>query len=463
MKISRSELIEEAWRRGQLSFKLRAEQREIYKRLRDALGLKYTLYCSRRWGKSFISRLMAIEDCLRHPKWEIGFVAPTQIALARIYRPMDNIIFADCPAELKPRWDRDMSAYEFANGSWLFQSGTDNKRYEGMRGMNLHKCYYDEPGSMNDLKFIIGSIIQPMTLTTRGERGDECAQIFLGTPASSPGHDYFFLKEECKSQGNYSKMTIDDNSSLDAETKKMYIDECLTPDEADREYYCKDVTNTEYAIIPEMDEDMEMACVEDHPRPEYYNLYGACDPAFKDFTAYVLGYYDFASASYYIEGELLINKSNSQVVAKAIKDLEQEIFPEKKVFLRVCDTDPQFMCDMSELHGLDFVSTSKDNKEQQINYIRTTLYKGRLKIHPRCVNLIRQMRTGLWNKGRTSFIRTDIDGHYDLIDALMYLMRNIDNYTMPYPSVNSMFSEETHYVGERKQKENVFTGMFGSN
>lgn len=458
-KILKSELIEEAWNRGLLSYKLRKEQRKIYKSLRDARGLKYALYCSRRWGKSFISRVMAIEDCLRHKKWEIGFVAPTQIALARIYKPMDSIIFSDCPAELKPRWDREMSAYEFSNGSWLFQSGTDNRRYEGMRGMNLHKCYYDEPGSMSDLKLIVGSIVQPMTLTTRIERGDECAQIFLGTPASTPGHDYFFIKEECKSIGNYSKMTIDDNSSLDESTKKLYLEECLTEDEADREYYCKDVTNTEYAIIPEMTEDKEIECVSENPRPRYFNAYGSCDPAFNDFTAYLLGYYDFAKASYIIESELLINKSNSQQVALAIKEAEKNTFGTKDMYLRVCDTDPQFICDMSELHDIQFVATAKDNKEQQINYLRSMLYKNRLIINPNCKALIRQMRTGLWNKGRTSFVRNDIDGHYDLIDAAIYLLRNIDT-SMPYPSTSSMFNEDTHFV---RPSENIgaFAEIYG--
>jgi hypothetical protein len=405
---------------------------------------------------------MAIEDCIRHKKWEIGFVAPTQIALARIYRPMDNIIFADCPEDLKPRWDRDMGAYEFKNGSWLFQSGTDNKRYEGMRGMNLHKCYYDEPGSMSDLKFVVGSIIQPMTLTTRKSRGDECAQIFFGTPASTPGHDYFLIKEECKSVGNYSKMTIDDNSSLDEETKQMYIEECLTPDEARREYFCEDVTNTEYAIVPEMTEDMENKCVIERPRPGHYNLYGSCDPGFKDFTAYLLGYYDFAAASYYIEGEMLLSKKNSLELATGIKELEEELFREKKVYLRVCDTDPQFMADMTQLHGLDFVATSKDNKEQQINFMRSMLYKGRLFIHPRCKQLIRQLRTGMWNKGRTKFERTDLDGHYDLIDALVYLIRNIDSHTMPYPSVLSMFDQRDYFVGEKKNKSSAWESLYGS-
>ena len=257
-------------------------------------------------------------------------------------------------------------------------------------------------------------------------------------------------------------MTIDDNSSLDEETKKMYIEECLTADEAEREYYCKDITNTEYAIVPEMNEALEAEIVQERPRPSHYNLYGSCDPAFKDFTAYLLGYFDFAAASYYIEAELLINKSNSVEIAKAIKDLESSNFPEKKVYLRVCDTDPQFMCDMSQLHGLDFVSTSKDNKEQQINFMRSMLYKKRLLIHPRCKSLIRQLRTGLWNTGRTKFIRTDLDGHYDLIDALIYLIRNIDSHTMPYPSVNSMFDGNTHYVGERKSKEHALGSLFRS-
>lgn len=447
------------WNRGSLSYKLRPEQKILYNKIRTAKGLKYTLYCSRRFGKSFVARIIAIEDCLRNPGWEIGFIAPTSLALNRIYGPMDDEIFKDAPEGMRPSYKREMSAFKFTNGSWLFQSGTENKRYEGLRGLNLHRCYYDEPGSFSDLKIIVGSIIQPMCMTTTAARKDSCAQIFLGTPPSTPGHDYFFIKEECKAIGNFHKATIDDNSSISEKTKKQFIDECQTQDEVDREYYCKDVTNTQFAICPEFTEDKADLLTREFDRPQYYELYGSCDPAFNDFTAYLLGYYDFHKARYYIEGELLINKSNSQEIAIAINELEKELFPKKHVYERVCDTDPQFICDMRELHNIDFTPTAKDNKEQAINYMRGLIYKEELFIHPRCVNLIRQLRAGTWKPTRKSFVRTDLDGHYDLIDSLVYMLRNMDRYTMPGPDPYDLLDQANMHIGYRR-KQNAFVDIF---
>jgi len=53
-------------------------------------------------------------------------------------------------------------------------------------------------------------------------------------------------------------------------------------------------------------------------------------------------------------------------------------------------------------------------------------------------------------------VRTDIDGHYDLIDALIYLLRNIDIYTMPYPDGYDMINREEYFVGNYNKEENVF-------
>ena len=68
VKISKRQARDLLWERGNFRWLLRPEQQEIYDTIRSAKGSKYTLYCSRRFGKSFICALLAIEDCLRHER-----------------------------------------------------------------------------------------------------------------------------------------------------------------------------------------------------------------------------------------------------------------------------------------------------------------------------------------------------------------------------------------------------------
>jgi hypothetical protein len=449
LKLKKSDIRLEAWHRGILSWKLRPEQREIYGILRGAKGLKFTMYCSRRWGKSFLCMLMASEDALRAKSWEIGFVAPTQKSLARVYKPIMDEIFKDCPAKLKPQWKIDISGYLFpSTGSVIFMSGTDNKRYEDLRGMNLHKSYFDEPGSMSDLNVIVNSIVQPMTMTTKEERGESVGIILLGTPSATPAHDYYFIKEICKSTGNYVCKTIYDNSSLTKETILEYITEAggLDSTTCKREYLCMDVVDTERAVLPEFDDEAEKEIVVEHERPQCFDLYGALDPAFNHFTGYIVGYYDFLGGKYVIEGDFLIRKVSTPDIAAGIKALEERLFPNNKMSMRVSDTASQVIYDLKRLHDLNFVPTAKDDKEAQVNFVRTMIKGRKLIIHPRCKDLIRHMKTAIWNATRKKFEETEEEGHFDLVDCLIYFMRNVSRTRNPYPHEWEGLSRDTMYV-----------------
>ena len=444
VKITRTEAIRELWYRGELSWLLRKDQRIIYDLIRRADGLKFCLYCSRRWGKSFTCILMAFEDAIRGGGWLLGFVAPTQLSLKRVYEPIVHQILKTCPSELKPKWNRDLGAYVFGNRSMLFMSGTDNKRYEGLRGMNLHRCYFDEPGSMSDLSVIDSSIITPQTLTTKNDR-QGVGVIFLGTPSATPAHDYFFIKERCKSDGNFVIKTIRDNPTLDDATIEEYIEEAggIESTACRREYFCEDVVDSENAVLPEFTDAKRDTLVQDFERPDSFQLYGALDPAFNDYTGYLLGYYDFKEGVYKVEAEAWFNKSGTKDIAASIKMLESRYFPNNRVYCRVSDVEPILIYDLASEHQLEFVQTRKDNKQAQVNKVRTLISDDRLLIHPRCKNLIRQMRTAIWNVTRTKYERIESEGHFDLIDALVYLVRNVDEFENPYQASHHYANETT--------------------
>jgi hypothetical protein len=434
---------------------IRPEQEVIYDTVEAAKGIKFCLYISRRYGKSHVCMIKALEDGLKHKNWEIGFVAPYKEQLRRVYTPIMNTIFKHCPKSIKPVWKSELGGYLFpSTGSMLFMSGTDKKNWENLLGMNLHKCYFDEPGTMTDLMQIVKRVVTPMTMTTKEERGAECGIILLGTPSATPAHDYFFLKEECRSDGNFILRTIEDNKSITPETREEYIKEAGGRDSTTckREYFCEDVVDTELAVIPEFTLEKEKELVVEFDRPEFFELVGALDPGFSDFTAYVLGYYDFLHAVYRVEGELLINKSPTPVIAEKINELENRLFPQKKVFVRYSDTEPQVICDLARYHELFFTPTKKDGKEARINELRKLILDKRIFIHPRCKNLVRHIKTAIWNEGRTKFERTQSEGHFDLLDSLIYFVRNVDVWTNPYPP--GRYDRRTQHYYEQPRSEN---------
>jgi len=92
-------------------------------------------------------------------------------------------------------------------------------------------------------------------------------------------------------------------------------------------------------------------------------------------------------------------------------------------YYRVSDTAAQLIVDMGEEHKITLCATAKDDKEAALYSLRTAFKDGKIEIHPRCVALIEHLRAAVWNEQRTDYERTEAHGHYDLVDALVYMWR----------------------------------------
>jgi hypothetical protein len=72
---------------------------------------------------------------------------------------------------------------------------------------------------------------------------------------------------------------------------------------------------------------------------------------------------------------------------------------------------------------MPFAPVSKKNgKEWMVNQLREFVKSGKLVIHPRCKMLIASLEFGIWKRDRSDFERSKELGHYDFIDALVYLV-----------------------------------------
>ncbi len=151
-------------------------------------------------------------------------------------------------------------------------------------------------------------------------------------------------------------------------------------------------------------------------------------------------------------------------LAASIKKTEEELWGLKKPFLRVADNNNLILLnDLSIDYGINFIPTAKDNKHAWINQIRILISEERIVINPKCKQLVFHLKNATWNKNKTEYDRSLDGGHYDLIDALAYLIRNIAYTRNPYPAGYGMpYGDSSFKVGgqDRNAFEEHLISMF---
>lgn len=450
-KISRNDAVDKLWRRGILIWKLDSYQRKLYDCYTNAKSRKIVMTCSRQTGKSHFLITLALETALRNPNFQIKYACPTAVMAQKIILPTFRKLIGDCPDDIKPKYVRSEKCFYFTNGSTIQLEGTDEGNAEKLRGTASHLCITDEAGFMDDLDYVIKDILLPQTLTTRGKI------LIVSTPPKKSEHWFNRFAAEAKLADSYIKKTIVDvledikndppqfkdrlAPEIVEEMKQEYGGE--TSDTWRREFMCEDIKDSVRSVVPEFTDKMEDLIVKDWPKPQKYDAYDAMDIGAVDLTGVLFAYLDFRNAKLIIEDEILMNLAaadkNTKVLADEIKEKERLLWvhPEFKtaipVYLRISDDDLVTINDLDRLHNLKFMPTRKDGLESAVNELRIKMNAGQILINPRCKNLIYQLKTATWNKQRTTFERSEEAGHYDLVAALIYLVRNVQWNKNPYP------------------------------
>ena len=452
-KLNKTQAIHELWRRGQLSYKLDGNQkilRTLYKESKEKINV---WLLSRRLGKTTTLINLGFELCLSQPKSIVKFLSPTKMMAKQNVRPLIDKILEDCPDDLKPVLKEADYIYYFANGSEFQMAGADSGHAEKLRGADSHLCLIDEAGSIDRLDYIVKSILLPTTLLTKGKI------ILAGTPPVESEHDMLQYIETAEMNGNLVKKTIYDISRLTPEMMAEAEKEQggKHTDGFRREYLVEIIKDANSSVIPEFDEDLIKEIVKEWPKPPFYDGYVGMDLGFKDLTALVFGYYDFRAAKIIIEDELVVDfkqpEMNLKKLCELIKKKEEGIWTHalsgevKKPTLRVSDIDYIVLQEIYNQSNrtISFTPATKHDKEANINNLRTLLVSGRVIIHPRCVNLIRHLKNVKWNKSKKEFGRSSENGHYDLVDALLYLARHISLTKNPYP-ISYGYNPDSLYI-----------------
>lgn len=444
--ISKLEAKHELWRRGELLWKLDSNQRALYKLFHESEHIIQTWLLARRSGKTYTLLVLALEQLIRKPRTIVKFLAPTRLQVQTIIRPLIMQITEDCPEELKPEFKTQDFIYYFPNGSELQLAGSENKNVDKLRGGECAIAIIDETQDVSDLDYAINSVLLPTTLTTKGKI------LMAGTPPNEMDHEFINYIKDAEFKGSLIKRTVYDNPRITPEQlEKQIVSQYPLREKSEafrREFLCEIIKDENRSVIPEFNEDVKASIIRPWPTPPYFDCYVSMDLGAVDLTAVLFAYYDFRAAKLIIEDEIVVDFSkkdmNIERLTKMIKEKEEALWTNKltnevkKPHLRVSDINPIVTQEIAvKSYGqVYFMPTRKDEKEAAINSMRSLIGGHKIIINPRCVNLIRHLDNVIWksNKNKNEFARSPDNGHYDCVDALIYLCRNINFSKNPYPA-----------------------------
>jgi hypothetical protein len=457
------------WKAGVLSWKLHKTQVEIYDAINNSSSSIFVILCSRQLGKSYMLCAYAIEYALKNPGAKIAYIAPQAKMVKKIIVPRIRQILIDCPRDLKPTYKVNEQVYIFDNGSEIHIAGTDAGRAENLRGQVFHLVLCDEAGFIDDLSYLVSSILVPMISTTRGRI------ILSSTPPVSPDHAFVKYVRQAEVNGNYIKKTIYDNPLIDSRQLKDLI-EASGGENSDawrREYLAEFITSAKDAVVPEATEELMKELVQEWPRPAFYDSYTSADLGYVDNTGIVFAYWDFLNAKLIIEDEAMFSKPTSSKIAEIVKEKEKSCWEfngtVKQPYKRVVDGNDITIADLNAPpNSLKFVKTRNDDPLAAVNELRVMLYNKQIIINPRCKNLIAELKYAVWDNSGRKFARSDEDsrGHFDVLMALIYLIRNLNKQKNPYPpglglNIDTMYVHPSNYTNKSSNAEIMKKALLG--
>ena len=474
-KISKREAVRELWNRGVLRWKLHPGQQKMYDSVVEYDKEITVISCARRFGKSYLLCLLAIELCLKKKDAIVKYACPKQDMVKKIIKPIIQTILKDCPPELRPEFKTNDKMYIFPNGSQIQIAGTDGGHYNSLRGGKSDLWIVDEAGFCDDLSDVVYSVLAPTTDTTDGKG------ILASTPSAQPDHEFITkFVEPNELTGELIKYTIYDNPMMTPDKIRKIVNRYPLKEKDDkfrREYLCEVIIDQEKAVVPEFTPQVQEECIKEWKKPPFFDAYVSMDIGFNDLTVVLFGYYDFRSAVIVIDDEYYINgpQLRTDTLAEAIKNKEKEVYTNevsgefKPPYMRVADNNNLILLnDLQLKHNILFMPTAKDNKEAALNNLRLKIAEKRIIINPKCKVLIHHLKNATWDNQRKKYEKSPSvtlkgdngeavyipEGHYDACDSLIYFVRNVQEYKNPYPENYGLNTGNDLFVGPHRKEKN---------
>jgi hypothetical protein len=450
-----SEQLEVLWNAGNLAYKLHEGQKLIRKTIRalPATTRESLVFCSRRYGKSYLACVLALEDCLRTPNANVLFVGPSIKQTLDIIRLLLPEILADAPKGLVTQ-SKSEKRWNFKNGSQLMLAGFDTAA-ESIRGLRANSIYLEESGSSDPETFdyVVKSVLYPTLMHSRGKI------VHLTTPALTIDHPLHTQTiPSTSTNGAFFRYTIRDNPLLTEEIVAAEIESLGGYDSAHtkRELFCEIVKDDNIIVVPQFDDRkhvMDLSLPED----AYYWVAGDVGGV-RDKTVFLLMAYDYAIDKIYVAREMVAGTqtATSEIVKRA---LEME---GGRNISRFVDAPGQLCIDLATTYNYPCSPPEKLEFEHNIHRLQTAFYKDQVLVHPSCKLLITTLRSGQLNKQRTDFSRTSEMGHCDALAALIYGIRHADRRRVEKPRKPGTFNAEIDMNPNRSESgTNALTKLKG--
>lgn len=436
------EALQTLWIRGNLRCYLRESQREV-KRFIELLQDPF-VEASRQWGKTTGILNHVLGKLNQNEGWVARWCEPWKNQAREIVMPEIEKVqdFFALPDSMRYRFVSQDSYYVAPWGSKLFIRGVNEDKGRSARGPFAHIVVADEFGFWSD-PTIVETIFQPQLLTTRGQL------IIASTPPEDLGHEYYSRKQQAIREKRFIQKTIHQNESLTEEDIQKICARAGGSDSPTwkREYLCEPIASPERLVIPEFREALHVIADDSKP-PPHFDSYVGIDLGFEDRTAFLFAHWDFLRRKLVIEDEHFARGKNSKELTDPAKEIEKRLWGEQKPHKRTGDNDKQQLYDMLTMCDYSVMPSRKDDKMAALNALRLRFTNNQIEIKERCKNLIFQLKVGLWNESRTTYLRGESTGHLDGIDALVYLNRSINEHKNPYPLYPGV-TTMTHFVDPR--------------
>lgn len=462
------------WTHGDLRYKLDPLQKQVRKKIDDyfahfegstnSFARFYVLDMARRLGKDFIMICKMLEEMARNREHIYVYATATYKQLIEILEPMLKTILMDCPPDLKP--EEKTSRHHWVHpvtGSLMKMSGIDQNP-DALRGPRCDGAVITE-AAFSDLEGAESAFL-PQLLDN-----PEAWRIYGSTPNNKePSHRWEAeIIPEAQATGNYSYHILDESPRYTNEQKEAAYDEFggRDSDDSKQEYLCLHFVSESQAFIPEWQKHKQDIIVDSYKRPDVAHGYLGLDPGMSDLAGIPAGYFDFENDILVIERSEAEPGLNTGQLATLIKEIEKSLdwkdfgyFTQdgkrhSNPFKRVSDRDPRLIADMrdaldenGEPYGLIFEPAIKRDLVQGVKALRTRIARGKLRIiKDKNSKLIAQLNAATWNEQRTSPKKTTskILGHFDIVMALVYLNRSIDETVNPFNPVK-VYPQNYHVV-----------------
>jgi len=427
----RTELVELAWLVGNLEYKLRPEQ-QLLKDVINRAGRELIVpNIARKIGKTTTCVVYALEQAIQK-KQHIRYATAFLTDLQEFLLPIFDLMLADCPEHLKPRYKASTKTFHFHNGSVIKLVGLDKNR-NGLRGNIIDILIIDESAFVTNLEYLYKSVIIPAT------KDRPFKLIFPSTPPETPSH--FWARElvpKAKLRGTYIELTLDADQSLSPEERKRLLDEVGGEDSAtaQREFFCKIIIDVTRAVAPSFKKDIHVQAFE----AEHINWRIFGDQGAKDKNPFLKVGYDHNTRKILVRSEYV---PVSGLPTPAIVEGYKAAFPEK--YGLILDCPKQLRTDYSAL-DLPSSHPHKEDFESGLLQLNAALHQNQVIIHPDCKLLVLTLESGLLNPRRTDYDRTKEQskelGHCDAAACLIYALRGVDKTTdlRPKPDPFEIFT-----------------------